>query len=191
MLLLITNQYSIKDEAKIIQQIAAFDTCIIHVRKPHYSLSRMKKWLEQFSIKTTQKMMLHQHHQLYADFPIRGIHLKESHKNSDISLPKEPKITLSAAYHNAVEAQQQSCYDYSVLSPVFDSISKANVKGKEFNVQNSKKPIIALGGVDAENMKVACKLGFQGVAVLGSIWHSKNPVEAFKTIESTYQKVYG
>lgn len=191
MLLLITNQYNVKDEAKIIQQIASFDSCFIHVRKPNYSLSRMKKWLEQFSIKTTQKMMLHQHHQLYADFSIRGIHLKESHKNCVISLSKEPKITLSAAYHNAVEAQQQSCYDYSVLSPVFDSISKANVKGKKFNVQNSKKPIIALGGVDAENMKIARNLGFQGVAVLGSIWQNENPIDAFRTIEKTYQNVYG
>lgn len=191
MLLLITNQYNVRDEAKIIQQIASFDSCIIHVRKPNYSLIRMTQWLEQFSNKTTQKMMLHQHHQLYEHFPIRGIHLKESHKNSVVSLPKEHKMTLSAAYHNSAEAQQQSRFDYSVLSPVFDSISKANVKGKKFNVQNSIKPIIALGGVDAENMTIARNLGFQGVGVLGTIWRSENPIEAFKTIEKTYQNVYG
>src|SRR5690606_40314958 len=82
MLLLITPPIQVKDEATILRQIALFDTCIIHVRKPNFSIEQMKKWLEQFPSEATQKMMLHQHHQLQNEFNLKGIHFKESHKNS-------------------------------------------------------------------------------------------------------------
>jgi len=191
MFLLITPPNSVKDEAYILKQIAAFDCCIIHVRKPNYSLEQMTQWLDQFSSKSTQKMVLHQQQQLYADFPIRGIHLKEFDKNGAMSLSKNSKMTFSAAFHNPVDASRQSHYHYSLLSPVFDSISKPNLKGKNFQIRKAIKPIVALGGVSDQNIRTVRELGFHGIAVLGSVWQQKDPIKAFKTIEKTYQKVYG
>ena len=190
MLLLITPPIQVKDEATILRQIALFDTCIIHVRKPNFSIEQMKKWLEQFPSEATQKMMLHQHHQLQNEFNLKGIHFKESHKNSGVPFLKDTRLIHSAAYHNVQDAIKQDHYHYSMLSPVFDSISKSNLKGKHFQIQKSNKPIIALGGIGEQNLKTACDLGFQGIAVLGSVWQHADPVKAFKTIEKKYQNVF-
>jgi thiamine-phosphate pyrophosphorylase len=83
------------------------------------------------------------------------------------------------------------------LSPVFDSISKFGYKSKfshqelkdgiaawrEFQKkENRSQKLFALGGVAAENIAELAALGFDGAAVLGTVWHSPDPVEAFLEI---------
>ncbi|EKF53946.1 thiamine monophosphate synthase [Galbibacter marinus] len=191
MFLLITAQNNVEDETRILEQATAFDNCFIHVRKPDFTLEQMQQWLNQFSNRTIQKMVLHQHHHLCADFPLKGIHFKESEKNNVGKVERPSELTISAAFHDPFQACWQSRYNYAVLSPVFDSISKTHLKGKSFQIRNSFNPIIALGGITTKNMKVACDLGYNGIAVLGSVWLSNEPLRAFKDIVKTYQKVYG
>lgn len=83
------------------------------------------------------------------------------------------------------------------LSPVFDSISKQGYKS-EFSEQMNKftqlKPelmaeikgrnIVALGGIDTDKIELARKVGFKGVASLGAIWSSKDPVEKFISMQN-------
>lgn len=190
MLLLITAQNNVEHEASILEEIGTYDSCMIHVRKPGFSQEQMKQWLEQFSTRTLEKMMLHQHHHLCANFPLRGIHFKESEKDRNIKVARSTKLMISAAFHDPFQAQWQNQYHYAILSPVFDSISKTQLKGKNFHIHTSVKPIIALGGITTKNMKVARNLGFKGVAVLGSVWQNNDPLKAFKAIEKTYKIVY-
>ncbi|WP_204280099.1 hypothetical protein, partial [Raoultella ornithinolytica] len=51
-----------------------------------------------------------------------------------------------------------------------------------FSVQNSK--LIAIGGIDEHNCVKAFDMGFTGVAVLGAIWQSTEPVKQFKKLQS-------
>jgi thiamine monophosphate synthase len=52
----------------------------------------------------------------------------------------------------------------------------------------SGKNIIALGGIDEDKIALVRKIGFIGVAVLGAIWNSKNPVEKFIRIKAKCEK---
>ena len=83
-------------------------------------------------------------------------------------------------------------YEYAFLSPIFDSISKKNYKSK-FDLNEVKqvvegKNIIALGGIDEDKIETCRELGFAGVAVLGAIWNSENPIEKFLRIKEKCQK---
>jgi len=46
-----------------------------------------------------------------------------------------------------------------------------------------------MGGVTTKNLDEFTKLGFNGVAVLGSIWNSKNPISNFKQIQNYFTEV--
>ena len=74
--------------------------------------------------------------------------------------------------------------DYVFLSPIFDSISKQGYHAAftEETLRQAHhagiidKQVIALGGITPTNARKALSLGFGGVAVLGDIWQSENPV---------------
>jgi thiamine-phosphate pyrophosphorylase len=75
------------------------------------------------------------------------------------------------------------------LSPVFDSKTKGNYQSnfKEYNltssIQRSNYNVVALGGVDSENINKAFNMGFWGCAFLSTLWENKNPVEKFEELK--------
>ena len=88
--------------------------------------------------------------------------------------------------------------EYAFLSPIFDSISKAGYKSK-FDLHELKNSpllarrgvggeVFALGGIDEHKIDICRQLGFAGVAVLGTIWNNKNPIEKFLRIKEKCQK---
>jgi len=71
------------------------------------------------------------------------------------------------------------------LSPVFPSISKAGY-GVNNTVLNELKQknnpliqLIGLGGIHPENCRKVLENGADGIALLGSIWQSNNPLNTF------------
>ena len=79
-------------------------------------------------------------------------------------------------------------FSYAFLSPVFDSISKADYKAKQFDLSLRKKTstkLIALGGITEENQYRAIDMGFDGVAMMGSIWNSEDKIKTFKNISQS------
>jgi thiamine-phosphate pyrophosphorylase len=83
-------------------------------------------------------------------------------------------------------------YEYAFLSPVFDSISKADYRGKydlrELKVILRKKEekIIALGGVDEDKIDALKDAGFAGIALLGAIWQSDEPIDKFRLVRKKW-----
>lgn len=98
-------------------------------------------------------------------------------------------------FHSLKELENcKEKYDYAFLSPVFDSISKAgyeshmDLKEVEKVLKNREDKIIALGGIDEDKIDTVKVLGFSGIALLGAIWKSDNPVEKFKQIKEKWLK---
>ena len=104
---------------------------------------------------------------------------------------RRPKIEITAAYHTIGSLKiANPGYSYVFLSPIFNSISKLGYKSTfsedslEQMLRKTSYDVIALGGVDEDKIEQARKWGFSGVAVLGSVWKSKDPIEKFKRIQS-------
>ena len=137
---------------------------------------------------------MHDHHKVLNEFNLKGIHFKEQHRIDHIDNPGKYFKGLnmfgkmiSSSFHDLQALED--CYfefDYHFLSPVFDSISKEGYKGRGFDVTDSNKTIIALGGIRPENVAQVKQLGYKGIAVLGSIWKAENPLQSFKNIKAAF-----
>ena len=86
--------------------------------------------------------------------------------------------TKSLSCHTLEELQQHSDMDYLFLSPIFNSISKHGYTSRfpESLLYELKakgvihEKIIALGGVNRQNIGKVKDYGFGGAAVLGGLW---------------------
>jgi thiamine-phosphate pyrophosphorylase len=92
--------------------------------------------------------------------------------------------------HDLLTIQQlPALFTYTFFSPVFDSISKQDYKGvtgDDFYIRDEQKPVrvIALGGINAGNIRSVVAMNFDGAALLGSLWNEPaNAVESWVAIK--------
>ena len=83
-------------------------------------------------------------------------------------------------------ADKKMC-DYVFLSPIFDSISKEGYTSA-FTSESIReaaekgiidKRVIALGGVDENNLLQVKDFGFGGAAILGGLWNKFDPASDY------------
>ncbi|MNL58746.1 Regulatory protein TenI [compost metagenome] len=102
--------------------------------------------------------------------------------------------TLSTSVHQLHDLEKLNSFDYTFYGPVFNSISKLGYTGlSKVNLilpdQNRKIKIIGLGGITHQNIREIKKLGFDGTAVLGTIWNSKTTaINNFKSLLIKYNE---
>jgi len=109
-------------------------------------------------------------------------------------LPSDMVYSTSVHYLTDI-LDLPACFRYVFYSPVFPSISKPGYNPQislitlkqdleKLRKKNAELPqIIALGGVQAENVKKVKDTGFNGVALMGALWQVDDPVRAFKEIK--------
>ncbi len=190
-LILISPENSITEEIRWIQAMLELDENLrFHLRKPRWSKEDCLEYLLEISPLFYDRISIHQYHDLQLNFPKIGLHFKEKDREDFIN----SSAMTSTSFHSEIEAIELGIdYDYFFCSPVFPSISKKgydtevkwNING--WNEQLRKKAV-ALGGIDSKTILDAKELGFTTFAVLGSVWMSKNPFEAFKEMYEICQK---
>ncbi len=189
-LIVISNPINLNEEHSILN--ALFETGLeyYHLRKPEFTYNELKEYIQQIPQQYRNKVVLHSHHQLAIEYGLKGVHFtyKNPYPNSD-NFPK--KMQRSASLHSLEEIKKaNSIFKYLFISPIFDSISKNNYKTtidkttlKLFLLERIKtSEIIALGGINSDTIAEAAEMGFDGVALLGSIWLSDKPIESFKQL---------
>ena len=127
-----------------------------------------------------------------------GLHLTASQRTATQRRPTlRPGQSLSTSFHSLEEiSRTRRRYDYVLLSPIFDSISKVGYASgfalpalqaqmASRTVRTGYQPqVLALGGITADNIGQLPSIGFSGAAVLGSIWQSPDPVAAFHQLQA-------
>jgi len=205
MIIVISNPTSIVKEHAIINQLFDEGLETFHLRKKLYSENEIKKFIELISEKYFKRIVLHTNYHLAKEYNMKGIHVPA------VSNYKSSKGSLSISFHSINEIEKSDkTFDYGFLSPLFDSISKAGYKSK-FDLEEVKvflqkhkshnnksgdpsenvkgklrEQIIALGGIDIDKIDNVKELGFSGIALMGAIWQSENPIEKFKLIKEKW-----
>ncbi|MBL4578498.1 MAG: thiamine phosphate synthase [Flavobacteriales bacterium] len=170
-----------------------------HLRKPGASKADIEDFLKQIPQKYLNRVVLHSKHELVPKYGLKGIHLTSRDRKKKFRTwfhmkylkVKHPLMTMSTSFHSLETLiEGGSKYDYSFLSPVFDSVSKANHKG-QFAKHNLsvifdklEHKTIALGGVEEDKIEKVREMGFTGAAVLGAIWKSPDPLAKFIRIKN-------
>ena len=188
-MIVITSPSAISGEISIIASLFEEGLSLLHIRKPEFSAIEMGQFIHQIKIEFRSNLVLHSHHQIAEDFGINRLHFSEKdRKDSPYSPARFSKpCRYSTSTHSIEDFNSlEKDFEYAFLSPVFKSISKeAYYPVKDLfealkSRTNFKTKVIALGGIDAENIKKTLENGFDDVALLGSIWNSENPVKQFK-----------
>jgi thiamine-phosphate pyrophosphorylase len=192
-LIVITPEKKHPKEIEIICMLFKNGLSTLHVRKPGLAKDELKTYLQEIPKQFHKRVVIHAHYELLKEFNLKGAHLTEEAKisfNKVSFLKKEKLKIISASFHNYKDIlKSRRIYEYVLLSPIFNSISKQGYKSN-FDLDElkhllkRKKNIIALGGIHSKNIKNLKKTGFYGAAVLGSIWESKNPVKNYKELVS-------
>jgi len=143
---------------------------------------------------TTQhqaKLIIHSQADIAKAVNADGVHLA----SSDISeIPairdwlKMPNISLSTSCHNLDELKKSHHYgaDFAMLSPVFPTQSHPGAPALGIDTfqqiaKDSPLPIIALGGIDANNRS---QLSGFGIATIRAILDAKEPKQAAQALLS-------
>lgn len=158
---------------------------LFHVRKYAFSDSEMQNYLNAVDQKFRSQIVLHSHFHLAKELGIHRLHLREAERERKSYL-SFTDYTLSTSVHGIDDFNAlDNIWQYAFLSPVFPSISKAGY-GKDHSVlddfqyrKNLNTKLVALGGIDVNNYKQAFKCGADGIALLGSIWQSNDPLNTF------------
>lgn len=178
--IVITNPVSLPNEIQIIHQLFDEGLEMLHVRKPDYSETEFRSLLTEIDSKSTKKLVLHQFHSMAEEFGINRLHFTSQKRNETTDWNNYSDFILSTSVHSIEEFNElPDCFEYAFLSPVFPSISKVgyvsekNLFAEVKKRTNFQTKLIALGGITNDNKQLATDNGFDGVAMLGSIWERK------------------
>ncbi len=196
MLIVLTSEQEIENEAILIDQLFNNGLQSLHLRKPNFNSHHYLKLLNQINPKYYSQIMIHQRLDLCFKFKLKGIHLQEQTRlnlgeklKTYVNEYQSKNYTVSSSFHELQALERCPVnFDYHLLSPVFSSISKQGYKSRKFDVNHIPKNIIGIGGITAETIKETVSLGYQGVGILGAIWNTKNPIESFKKIYLKYSE---
>ena len=191
MIIIISNPAPLADEATVINELFDAGMELFHLRKPEYTKEELKTLLLKIGSDHYSKIALHQHHELTEEFEIKRLHYTEK-KRMELKEFKKENGVLSTSVHSMKEYKNLSPdFDYAFFGPVFNSISKINyssVVEDNFNLSREKTAtkIIAIGGINEENINKAFEMGFDGAALLGAIW--QEPKEALNNFKKIYKR---
>ncbi len=179
LLVVITPEKNHSKEIEIITSLFECGLKILHVRKPDFTEDQLRFYLQEIPNNFYKKIVIHSHYKLATELNLKGIHLTEKARKTK-RVNSTFKIISTSFHSTAAIFKSRRKYEYVFLSPIFDSISKQGYKSN-FSLEElkyflqRKKNIIALGGINIENIESVKQKGFAGAAVLGSIWENKNP----------------
>ncbi|MEP6805759.1 MAG: thiamine phosphate synthase [Flavobacterium sp.] len=195
-MIVITNPSAIANEIGIIDSLFEEGLSLLHIRKPYFSEIEMVEFIDQIKLEYRPNLVLHNHHQLAEDFGINRIHFSEKVRAHNLDYParfSKPCKYKSTSTHSIEYFNTLENFNYAFLSPVYKSISKEDHYSKENLFEalksrtNNNTKVIALGGIDAENIQKTLENGFDDVALLGSIWNNENPIKQFKLCQKIVQ----
>lgn len=179
-LIVITPPTYFVEEDKIITTLFEEGLDILHLRKPDTAPVYAERLLPLIPEKYHKRIVVHDHFYLKNEYALKGIHL--NHRNPVAPDYYSGHISASCHTLEEVESDKRTC-DYVFLSPIFDSISKEGYTSRftpeiiREAAQNGiiDKKVIALGGVDEENLLRVKDFGFGGAAVMGGLWNKFDP----------------
>ncbi|MDE6382675.1 MAG: thiamine phosphate synthase, partial [Muribaculaceae bacterium] len=164
LIIVITSDKAVDDEAKKIETLLRNGVDIVHLRKPDWSLREVRDLIESIDYRCRNRIRLHGHFELLNEMNLGGAHL--NHRN-----PVAPATAkaVSRSCHSIDELERTAGFDYVTLSPIFDSISKSGYTSR-FDLASIgddiiRRRVVALGGVTAESLLSLYEKGFIGAAV--------------------------
>jgi thiamine-phosphate pyrophosphorylase len=175
----------------------------LFLRKPGIHDSYWEDYVEEIPIVHAHKVMTSYYRVLH-DAGLGGFHFRSSMIDQlskpelleNITLLRNHEKKSSVTAHNMEQLKTyDGMFDIIMVAPLFESISKPGHQHhwdfeelKSFLQQKShKSEVFALGGIDETKVDMIHLLGFDGLAVLGTIWN-QDPYQAPAQLQKILDK---
>ncbi len=183
MIAIITLPHSLPHEDEALALLAAQEGVIIHLRR-HDGLEALAEAAERVcgdNDGMLKRFCVHHNAQTAFRHRLGGTHRRFAERGYDC----HGRLSLSChSTDEVVTALREGKADYLFLSPIFDSISKPGYASL-FDLdslsgflstlpRHLRGKVVALGGVNAENMVRCREAGFGGAAMIGAVWEVRN-----------------
>lgn len=198
-LIVISHPEKVSNEAEHIQQLFDAGLEVFHLRKQEFTETEFEKNLKQLPPSLYKRIVIHNHYRLVEKYNLKGIHLTgwfmknaaAIELNRVIAVARKRRLSVSGSFHSIAELEKMELkLDYVFVGPVFNSISKKNYlstinfdDASKFLTRKRSFDVIALGGIDESNIAQVKKIGFDGAALLGSIWNAAEPANKFQMLK--------
>ncbi|KUG12546.1 thiamine phosphate synthase [Elizabethkingia sp. HvH-WGS333] len=193
MIIVFSPEQEAEKEAYWINELFANGLSYFHIRKYWLSDVAMRDYISQVDEDYRHQLVLHSHYNLAEEFGVVRLHFREESRLNKEYVNFQGKYILSTSTHSIEEFNTLGNeWTYAFLSPVFPSISKQGY-GAEHNIladlkrrTNKNVQLIGLGGIEENNIDIVLKSGANGIAMLGNIWQSSNPLQAFLNCKNKF-----
>ncbi|MCG8377898.1 MAG: Nudix family hydrolase [Proteobacteria bacterium] len=157
--------------------------------RENYQFGQLVEQIKELSIRYNSRLILNGSINDINNYAIDGIHLKSTQLYQFIDRPIGTEFLLGASCHNEndIDQAKKIGVDYLFISPVNSTKSHPGIKGigwsrfKEL-VSDAELPVYALGGMSRPDLKIAKQSGASGIAVISSVWESKQPDKTIKSL---------
>jgi thiamine-phosphate pyrophosphorylase len=186
MIIVITTEERIQNEAELINELFHEGLDLLHIRKPFINSEEMIDFIQKIDLKFHAQLVLHNRYDVAENFNISRFHFREIDRQNGLFTSFKDK-TISTSVHT-IEAfnDLNEDWEYAFISPVFPSISKKGY-GENSTIlsdikkrNNSNVKLISLGGIDEKNINKVLENDIDGVALLGAIWENDEPLNVFR-----------
>lgn len=186
MLIVISDSDFKPGEAAVINALFHSGLDLFHIRKYGADEKALSDLIDGIDSRYKEKLVLNHHHALGKTLGLKRFHYAEKDR-MDWEQQNWSGLSSEYVYSTSVHSLEAynslpSHFSYAFLSPVFDSISKPGYQAAPFDFSKKEDipvKLIGLGGIRAENVQQAITRGFDGAALLGTIWNSENPVNTW------------
>ena len=195
-LILMTTPYFFVEEHQILTALFDEGLELLHLRKPYTEPVYSERLLSLIPENYRRRIIVHDHFYLKNEYKLKGIHLNS--RNPE--LPNNYKGHISCSCHTAEEvmARKKMC-DYVIFSPINNDASPngyttpftpAMLKSLAGRKVIDRK-VMALGGIDLDNIRAVEEARFGGAILLGAIWNRFNihTTQDFKELINHFRKI--
>ncbi len=184
-IIVLTLPEKIDNEATKLVEILNNGVDKIHIRKKNCTQKEVIDIIKNIPKIYHQSLYIHYYKDILNQFPSINYH-----HSGDSLYDKKILVKQTKSCHYLSELKQDSSYEYNFISPVFDSISKpgylANIdlsSLKKYLYKHNLKNVVAMGGINHQNIRYLKELPLYGVALLGAVWYSNDPITYIKNLK--------
>ncbi len=194
--ILITTDTFFVEEDIILNALFEEGLDVLHLRKPDSEPVLCERLLTLMPPKWYDRIVVHDHFYLKEEYGLKGIHLNK--RNPEIPEGYKGHLSRSCQSLQEVVEWKKKC-DYVFLSPVFDPTTPS-VDCEPYSLQTLKEAqqngiidnkVIALGGVNEDNVRKAKDLGFGGIGIMAAVWQNFDfhKSDNFKILIDYFKKI--
>lgn len=202
--IVISPQYNIADEDRIITRLFESGLQSFHLFKPSHRYNQLKAYLNKIPDQYHERIIIHTHHKLITEYNLQGVHYTRVHLEPTLKnwwqkkrlSPFTENMVKTATHRKLASLYEKSDIDfnYVFLQPVFDPITGKLQSGfyddaliKANNKTGLK--IVAQGGIDVRRIERIVELGFYGMALNNVLWNKESPIEEYKKFINRFQEL--